>query len=161
MDDGLMTPREMDAYIAERCFGKIVLKAHHPKDAYHNGEELIVVNPGAELVYGCKAYTESMTDAWPVFEWLLENHPWKYQWEYHHISGSELLTERANISLTVSNQGKPRVVVDNDNAGVWDYEADTFPMAICKAAVAACEEIAKSALQSQSQAETSKTNGDA
>jgi len=135
-----MTNREMDAYIAEKCMGFQIV------DHYHKGVVCVVPSDEDQNVFEYSP-TQNMTDAWPVFEWLLENHPWIY---HGYKNG------RADILLRLC-MGKPSLVVLNDREVryynmyspdtpllVLDnfyFQAETFPLAICKAAVAAVEEI--------------------
>jgi hypothetical protein len=107
-----MNNREMDAYIAEKCLGyKRILNAD-------DGSWTGMCSSQSKGWFEFKP-TESMTDAWPVFEWLLENHPWA-----------------GNLTLGKVG-GIPTVIGWNDIL----FAADTFMRAICNAAHAACEEI--------------------
>jgi hypothetical protein len=108
--------REMDAYIAEKCFG-------YKNISQINGDQW--ETDENDCMWRVPRYTETMNNAWPVFEWLLENHPWTH----------------ASVYLTKHERPTVYILSDFDDYTIASFSADTFPLAICKAAVAAVQEI--------------------
>lgn len=136
-----MTNREMDAFIAEKCFSRITLFAAKSDRFIATLDAVIpdMSSPNAYVESYCPRYTESMTDAWPVFEWLLENHPWKMRAIGRNDVWREL-SFRALLRMGPHEEtGKPYIYFDGNM--IVEFTADTFPLAICKAAVAAVQEI--------------------
>lgn len=122
-----MNNREMDAFIAEKLF-------NNDRRSEIVGESLSQTTGATifKLDWTPPRYTESIADAWPVFEWLYRNHPWMEFWRYR-------------VSLTTNHGGYCVVQLreDDDDGSklIKEWAADTFTLAICKAAVAAVEEI--------------------
>lgn len=120
MDNGLMTNREelrqMDAFIAEKCMG--YEPATFDTDAWAKDGEVFYFHP-----------TENMTDAWPVFEWLLEN-----------MLRSNLFDDAVAL-IQLDDKSWAVAVIYAGEIVRYLPGGKTAPLAICKAAVAAVQEI--------------------
>lgn len=134
-----MTNREMDAFIAEKCFGWTEISNPYFDCLVGNNPKF----EGARSPYRViPSYTEDMGAAWPVFEWLVKNNPWKSSLDPTE-SADIVLTTLINSGILVYFIEAQFEIPYEGSAHVALFEGTSVTEVICKAAVAAVQEIEK------------------